>query len=206
MLGNIGSSRTMPKKILEMYLVRPGGCLIKTCTQKLDDKILKMLRDGFHPKEILFKLKLPGPWSITNAKWRGLRDRKRKERGTEDRRSSVNKYGQYRIPSHLYDRWIKILSLDPLSFERAGGCYVFYENGKPFYVGQSSNVRNRISNHGVRKSSDDSVFYTPWGDKKSIFVKVKYHLRFGKWLTSEARLIKRLKTKENDRGYKSFSH
>lgn len=61
--------------------------MIKPSTQKQDNRILKLLEEGKHPKEIVLKLKLSGVWAVTNAKWRSLRDRRRKERGTGDRRA-----------------------------------------------------------------------------------------------------------------------
>ena len=116
----------------------------------------------------------------------------------------IERYGQKRLSPDLYDNWITIPDADYRHFEEVGGCYVLYSQGKPFYVGQSCNVSKRMTGHRITRSYDGS-YYTPWGEKKDLWVKVKYHRRFGRWLECEARLIKKIKTKYNRRGY-FFSH
>lgn len=111
----------------------------------------------------------------------------------------ATRFGQNRIREEMYDRWIKYTDMSYLSFEEAGGCYVVYSNGKPIYVGQSSNVSKRIGSHRIWQSRSDGLFYTPWGDKPKVYIKVKYHKRYGAWLECEARLIKRIKPKFNFR-------
>jgi len=46
-----------------------------------------------------------------------------------------------------------LLSRDNLGDIPGQGIYVFYEKGKPLYVGRSRNLRTRILNHGRRSSS-----------------------------------------------------
>lgn len=46
-----------------------------------------------------------------------------------------------------------LLSRDSLGDIPGQGIYVFYEKGKPLYVGRSRNLRTRILNHGRRSSS-----------------------------------------------------
>ena len=39
------------------------------------------------------------------------------------------------------------------------GVYVFYENGKPIYVGRSQNIPNRVLNHGRPSSGHNSATF-----------------------------------------------
>lgn len=70
----------------------------------------------------------------------------------------------------------KIISVMPMLFEKLEsmqpigrlqvrktlpkkGVYVFYENGKPIYVGRSQNIPNRILNHGRPSSGHNSATF-----------------------------------------------
>jgi excinuclease UvrABC nuclease subunit len=75
------------------------------------------------------------------------------------------------------------------------GCYVIYFDGVPVYVGQSNNLRSRLSRHNFRHSYACSV-HTPWGElpnKVVITAKYKASRRRGDWAMWELRLIHRLK-------------
>lgn len=82
--------------------------------------------------------------------------------------------------------------------------YVFFMNGRPFYVGSTSNLRSRIISH-IKPRTEW------WGHEPAISermldmrncqqIRFKRSLRYGDWLMWEARLIKRLQPVGNKRG------
>lgn len=80
--------------------------------------------------------------------------------------------------------------------ERRGGVYAIYCDGALCYIGQSINVASRITSYRIRFSYGDGIL-TPWGNPKSVIVKVSYGRRFGDWAMRELRLIRRLRPPQN---------
>lgn len=80
--------------------------------------------------------------------------------------------------------------------EPRGGVYVVYCGGKLLYIGQSANVNKRILSYRFRAPWSENIF-TPWGQFKSVVIKVSYGKRYGDWAMRELRLIRRLKPIEN---------
>jgi hypothetical protein len=76
--------------------------------------------------------------------------------------------------------------------ERRGGVYVVYCGGKLVYIGQSSDVNKRIWSYRFRAPWSENIF-TPWGQFKSVIIKVSYGSQFGDWAMRELRLIRWLR-------------
>jgi excinuclease UvrABC nuclease subunit len=93
---------------------------------------------------------------------------------------------------------------EPESFRdlpSGGGCYAIYLDGKLSYVGQASNVKERIRfNHRVDVARYSSAIVSPWGRFQTVSVKVRVSKKFGDWAMIELRLIRRLLPRFNNRG------
>jgi excinuclease UvrABC nuclease subunit len=72
------------------------------------------------------------------------------------------------------------------------GCYAVYADSRMIYVGQSSDVRKRFSNHKIDLCRYSEFVQTPWGIFREITVKIRISKKFGDWAMIESRLIKRL--------------
>ncbi len=79
------------------------------------------------------------------------------------------------------------------------GCYVIYLDDKVGYIGQSTDVRKRIQNHGIRYGYSNHLI-TPWGKFLSVSAKVRYGVKLGDWAMREVRLISRLQPRFNCAG------
>lgn len=106
-------------------------------------------------------------------------------------------------------RWDPVSPRKPDRWRNAAGCYVILLDGLAIYVGQSENVRRRITKHGFENYAGlgdirDGYCSSPWGDihwsEGTLTAKVKYARRFGEQLMVEARLIRRLRPRFNIRG------
>jgi excinuclease UvrABC nuclease subunit len=82
---------------------------------------------------------------------------------------------------------------------RHPGVYVIYGDGKIIYIGQSFDVKSRITNHKIRCGFSNNIF-TPWGFYRDIKIKVKYAAKYGDWAMNELRLIKKIKPPFNQTG------
>lgn len=71
------------------------------------------------------------------------------------------------------------------------GCYAIYCDGQLIYIGQAGNIWVRLKSYRIGYGFTNTIF-TPWGCCDSLCVKVRTPRRFGEWLMTEARLIKRL--------------
>lgn len=90
-------------------------------------------------------------------------------------------------------RWITYeFNEIPWVFGHFPGVYVVYGDGVLVYVGQSGSVSKRICTHRIVYSYGSSIL-TPWGQFKTVRVKVRYSTKFGDWAMREIRLIWRLK-------------
>lgn len=97
---------------------------------------------------------------------------------------------------HLGGRW---LAYDMFggrgSLPRFGGVYAVYFEDALVYVGSSTDIANRFSEHKIRHGYAKNII-TPWAvvpDTTRITVKVKRSLRRGDWAMWEIRLIHRLR-------------
>jgi excinuclease UvrABC nuclease subunit len=96
--------------------------------------------------------------------------------------------------------WIRI---DPLkTFEdespyssvipRCPGCYVIYCDGKPVYVGQTTNLNKRFKSYEINYAPFSTQIVPPWCRCDSLFIKIRPSKRYGDWAMIELRLIKKL--------------
>ena len=94
----------------------------------------------------------------------------------------------------------KSFSLDE-SLPLLAGCYAVYLDGVLSYVGQSSNVRDRLLlGHGINFSRYSMYIDTPWGQFKHVEFKIRTRFGYGEWLACEARLIRKLQPCRNRLG------
>jgi excinuclease UvrABC nuclease subunit len=88
---------------------------------------------------------------------------------------------------HDWPRW---------KLPHCAGVYAVYIDGQLVYIGQSSDIANRIANHRFRFGYRKNVIL-PWNgdvpDTSKISLKIKRSKRFGDWAMWELRLIRRLK-------------
>ncbi len=92
-------------------------------------------------------------------------------------------------------RWTTFNPMTTLDAPAKPAVYVFYIGGEPVYIGQTANLRNRLSNHRIRHGYARNIV-TPWltvRDDVSVYGKAKITKRFGDWAMWELRLIKRLR-------------
>lgn len=79
------------------------------------------------------------------------------------------------------------------------GVYVIKFNNEVVYIGQSNNLRSRITRHQIRYGYARNII-TPWGDvSDTTRVTCKYRVsrRLGDWAMWEIRLIDRLQPRFN---------
>ena len=96
-------------------------------------------------------------------------------------------------------RWV---TMNPTGILPRCACvYAFYLDGVLTYIGQTSDLRNRISEHRIRWGYANQVI-TPWGESKNVVMKVSWSRRYGDWAMRELRLIRRLHPPGNVRGYR----
>lgn len=83
---------------------------------------------------------------------------------------------------YSFDPWVR----GPVA---APACYVIQVDGTTVYVGQTSNLRLRMSQHraGLLKTLDRS----------KVTVKANHGRRYGDWAARELRLIRRLRPRLN---------
>ena len=55
---------------------------------------------------------------------------------------------------------LKLSDLKKGELPQKGGIYVFFENGKPIYVGRTKNIRTRVQSHKRTSSTKDSASFT----------------------------------------------
>lgn len=85
--------------------------------------------------------------------------------------------------------------IDPNHVPEWPCCYVIYHGFFVVYVGQTENLRQRLKGHVTK-----GRFVNGFGDYQ---IKAKLDRRFGAWLMTEIRLIKRLQPSMNRRGVAS---
>jgi hypothetical protein len=96
-------------------------------------------------------------------------------------------------------RWITVepvqLPMDkspyPENFPPSPGCYVVYCDGKPVYIGQTTNLENRLYSYNFRYGYGGGIL-TPWNACQKLLVKYRPSKKYGDWAMIELRLIKRL--------------
>lgn len=87
----------------------------------------------------------------------------------------------------------------PAVLPRAPGVYAVYLDGALTYIGQTVDLRNRMSEHDIRHGYAQNII-TPWGDAKDVVLKVGTSRKYGDWAMRELRLIRRLRPSGNRRG------
>ena len=93
-------------------------------------------------------------------------------------------------------KWIRYDVTDIVLIPSMPGCYVIYLNDQLTYIGQSTNVRKRLENHGIRIGYGAAIF-TPWGTATEVWFKVRFSSEYGDWAMRELRLIKRIQPPAN---------
>ena len=89
-------------------------------------------------------------------------------------------------------RWHRVNTTSSLSHPPAPGLYAVFSGHRLLYLGSSSNVRRRLSQHNIRWSYGNSLF-TPWGEFPRIEIRVRVIRRAGDWLRREYLLVRRLR-------------
>lgn len=88
----------------------------------------------------------------------------------------------YTLP---FKRWVSFKRTDFLP--ECPCCYAIYISGKLVYVGSTTNLKARIRAHNC------SSFWFYSAHSSRIKIKARMPEKYGDWLMSEARLIRRLK-------------
>lgn len=85
------------------------------------------------------------------------------------------------------------------SLPRFAGVYAIFFDGTLVYIGSSTDISNRFSEHKIRYGYGKNII-TPWCDLPSstqITIRVKRSVRRGDWAMHEIRLIHRLRPEFN---------
>lgn len=98
--------------------------------------------------------------------------------------------------SRRSSRWEEIVADELFKLADGPGVYAIFLDGKLFYIGSGLSLRNRISSH-YRPCLFSNAYFTRWGYKDSVRVKIKRSNQKGDWLMDEFRLLKRLKPEGN---------
>lgn len=94
-------------------------------------------------------------------------------------------------------RWVTLQK--PWIVPSKPGVYAVYGDGELIYIGQSSDLRERLRRHNIRPSYGRGT-HSPWGDFDSMHVKVRVGGKFGEWAMVEIRLIHRIRPRFNVSG------
>lgn len=89
---------------------------------------------------------------------------------------------------------------DELDLPSTAGVYAIYIDGELVYVGSSSNINHRFSNHGINFCRYSSGIQTPWGHVRDLRIKYRKSDVYGDWAMHELRLIRRTKPRFNSIG------
>jgi len=98
-------------------------------------------------------------------------------------------------------RWIKVDPFDlPNPLPESPAVYAIFANLELVYIGETVNIRNRISTHGfyLARYSTSIRWRGKW--YRDLTLKIKYSKRFGEESMAERRLIRRLSPKLNHMG------
>jgi len=87
---------------------------------------------------------------------------------------------------HIGQRRKQWFVIDPENPKCWPCCYAIYFDGSLIYVGQTENLKGRLSAHRTKGALRGR-------DLDKITIKAKLGRRYGDWAMTEARLIKRLK-------------
>lgn len=96
--------------------------------------------------------------------------------------------------THEKGRW-KTYDLMNSRLPRFAGVYALYISGDLVYIGSSTDIANRFSEHNVRFGYAKNII-TPWvvvPETTSVELKVRRSVRRGDWAMWEIRLIGRLR-------------
>jgi len=101
---------------------------------------------------------------------------------------------------HLPKRWKEYpLFAGRGSLPRMAGVYAILFDGQLVYIGSSTDIANRFSEHKIRYGYGKNII-TPWGDVSAdtqITIRIKRSALRGDWAMWEIRLIHRLKPQFN---------
>lgn len=78
--------------------------------------------------------------------------------------------------------------------------YAVYADGQLIYIGQTVDLRNRMSEHRIMYSHSGNI-QSPWGLFDSVTLKVSWSRHYGDFAMRELRLIRRLRPLANRRGF-----
>jgi excinuclease UvrABC nuclease subunit len=101
---------------------------------------------------------------------------------------------------HKTKRWVRheidFISLESIRPEP--GCYVIIGDGKPVYIGQSTNLQVRVLGYRFGYTYGGQC-RCQFGVYDTLHVKIRYSTRLGDWAMREIRLIARLRPSMNRR-------
>jgi len=97
----------------------------------------------------------------------------------------------YVLHNYIGARWLA-MSPYAMKLPMLACCYVFFFDGVAVYVGQTSNLRERMSDHrrGILTQANG----------RAVSMKVHPGYRYGDWMMREVRLIRRLRPIFNRNG------
>jgi hypothetical protein len=93
-------------------------------------------------------------------------------------------------------RWVSFDAIEISIIPGKPACYVVYIDGALAYVGQTTNLRKRVSSYRIVQTYGASIT-TPWGPARRVAIKAKFGVRLGDWAMMEIRLIARLQPPHN---------
>lgn len=102
-------------------------------------------------------------------------------------------------------KWVRIDAVLTERLPSSPGCYVVYLDGRLTYVGQTNNLRKRLTEHGCEYARYSHATLTPWGRCIDAHVKYRRGEKLGEWLMREYRLIHRLQPAGNRMGVRKQS-
>ena len=86
------------------------------------------------------------------------------------------------------------------------GVYILIADGEPLYVGRSDRLDRRLATYQIRYGYGAGNSHCIFGSFDSLIVKVRPEVRFGDSFMHEARFIRRLRPKLNQRGIACKQH
>jgi len=95
--------------------------------------------------------------------------------------------------------WKTIVPTDHWEAPNRPAVYVFFLDGEAVYVGQTSQLKKRLEQHGITWGYDGKL-KTPWGSfptTTEATCKFRLSRKIGDWLMWEQRLIWRLQPRYN---------
>lgn len=101
-------------------------------------------------------------------------------------------------------KWHYTIPIKPYDVPQEPGVYAIYIDRVLVYIGQSTNLFQRLCSYNINFARYSDSIETPWGNGFKVHCKYSLSSRYGDWLMREARLIRRLQPSGNKRGNKTW--